>query len=172
MHGTTSWGELEVTIGCVVSAKHSLMNIFQDEEERLQQRENIKNKLQDLWQEQQNHREQLGDLVKEMQNKILDLERKNQERVVPIPGGPVETVMKSGERVVYKISKPPELPKFSGIEPTPREEGSFEQWYFQVNGSQSQHPEDAIRSEIINSVRERLETWWSMWGSMLQSKPF
>ena len=73
--------------------------------------------------------------------------------MVPIPGGPVGTVMKSGERVVYKISKVPELPKFLGIEPTPREEGSFEQWYFQVNGSQSQHTEDAIRSEIINSVR-------------------
>ena len=140
-------------VGCVVSGKHSLMNIFPGEEERCQQRENVKSQLQDLWQEQQNHREQLGDLVKEMQNKILDLERKNQERVIPIPGEPVGTVMRDWERVVYKISKAPELPKFSGIEPTPREEGSFEQWYFQVNGSQSQHTEDAIRSGIINSIR-------------------
>ena len=62
-------------IGCVVSGKHSLMNIFWDEEERHQQRENVKSQLQDLQQEQQNHREQLGDLVKEMQNKILELER-------------------------------------------------------------------------------------------------
>ena len=69
LHGTSSWGELEVMIGCLVSAKHSLMNIFQDEEERCQQRENSKNKLQDLQQVQQNHREQLGDLVKEMQNR-------------------------------------------------------------------------------------------------------
>ena len=55
--------------------------------------------------------------------------------------------------MLYKIAKTPELPKFSGVEPTPREEGSFEQWYFQVKGSQSQHTEDAIRSGIINSVR-------------------
>ena len=62
-------------------------------------------------------------------------------------------MMIDGERVMYKIIKAPELPKFSGIEPTPREEGSFEQWYFQVNRSQSQHTEDAIRSGIINSMR-------------------
>ena len=35
----------------------------------------------------------------------------------------------------------------------PREEGSFEQWIFQVKGSQTQHTEDAICSGIINSVR-------------------
>ena len=48
LHGTTSWGELEVMIGCVVSGKHSLMNIFRDEEVRHQQRENVKNQLLDL----------------------------------------------------------------------------------------------------------------------------
>ena len=54
---------------------------------------------------------------------------------------------------MFKISKAPELPKFSGAEPVPREEGSFEQWFFQVKGSQSQHTTDAIRSGIVNSVR-------------------
>ena len=56
-------------------------------------------------------------------------------------------------RTVFKISKAPELPKFSGADPVPREEGSFEQWFFQVKGSQSQHTADAIRSGIVNSVR-------------------
>jgi len=52
-----------------------------------------------------------------------------------------------------KVSKPPDLPHFSGTEPTPREEGSFEQWVFQVRGSRAHHTEDAVRSGIINSVR-------------------
>ena len=56
-------------------------------------------------------------------------------------------------RAMFKISKAPELPKFSGADPVPREEGSFEQWYFQVKGSQSQYTEDAIRSGVVNSVR-------------------
>ena len=55
--------------------------------------------------------------------------------------------------MVFKITKAPELPKFSGADPVPREEGSFEQWYFQVKGSQGQHTVDAIRSGIVNSVR-------------------
>ena len=92
-------------------------------------------------------------MVKEMQTKILELENKNKEEVAPIPSGPVRTYTDGERRVMYKISKTPKLPKFSGVEPTPREEGSFEQWYFQVKGSQSQHTKDAIRSRIINLVR-------------------
>ena len=56
-------------------------------------------------------------------------------------------------KVVFKISKAPELPKFSRDRSSPKGRGSFEQWYFQVKGSQSQHTADAIRSGIVNSVR-------------------
>ena len=61
--------------------------------------------------------------------------------------------MNALEQLEYKVGKPPELPYFSGTDPTPREEGSFEQWIFQVRGSKANHTEDAIRSGIINSVR-------------------
>ena len=37
LYGTTSWGEQEVNVGCVVSGKQSLLNIFKDEELRHQQ---------------------------------------------------------------------------------------------------------------------------------------
>ena len=64
-------------------------------------------------------------MVKALQGKILELEKKNHEKVVPLPTGPVRTYTDEEGRVVYKISKAPELPKFSGVEPTPREEGSL-----------------------------------------------
>ena len=49
-------------------------------------------------------------------------------------------------KIDYKVSKPPDLPYFSGVEPVPKEEGSFEQWIFQVKGSSANHTSDAICS--------------------------
>ena len=83
------------------------------------------------------------------------MEKSSKEMIVPITSvslGMAPRVNENGN-VVYKISKAPDLPNFSGTEPVPREEGSFKQWIFQVQGSQTQHTEDTIRSEIIDSVR-------------------
>ena len=52
-----------------------------------------------------------------------------------------------------KIHKPPGLPMFSGKEPVPQNEGSLEQWVFQVEGALGTHTEEAVRSAIIGSVR-------------------
>ena len=80
--------------------------------------------------------------------------RIEKERIRGTPlGAPAGTTVDPTGRAMSKISKAPELPKFSRADPVPREEGSFEQWYFQVKGSQSQHTEDAIRSGVVNSVR-------------------
>ena len=55
--------------------------------------------------------------------------------------------------VTNKLMKPPDLPLFSEAEPVPREEGSFDQWMFQVQGALNSHSEEAIRSAIVRSVR-------------------
>ena len=47
----------------------------------------------------------------------------------------------------------PGLPLFSGSEPTPHDEGTYEQWKFQVKGMQSSCPESTVRSALIMSVR-------------------
>ena len=49
--------------------------------------------------------------------------------------------------------KPPDLPLFSGVEPVPKDEGSFDQWMFQVQGALDSHSEEAVRSAIVRSVR-------------------
>ena len=45
------------------------------------------------------------------------------------------------------------LPLFLGSEPTLREEGTYEQWRFQVKGMRSLCPEHTVRSVLISSVR-------------------
>ena len=45
------------------------------------------------------------------------------------------------------------LPLFSGSDPTPRDESTYEQWKFQVKGMKSSCPESTVRSALITSVR-------------------
>ena len=52
-----------------------------------------------------------------------------------------------------KISKPPPIIYFLGIEPIPKEEGSHDQWEFQVRGVMDTHTENSVRAAIVNSLR-------------------
>ena len=52
-----------------------------------------------------------------------------------------------------ELSAPPNLPIFLGQEPVPSNEGSIDQWLFQVKGALATHTEEAIRSAVIGSVR-------------------
>ena len=49
--------------------------------------------------------------------------------------------------------KTPNLPPFSGTDPVPKDEGSWEQWEFQVKGFLDTHTPEAVRSMIMCSVR-------------------
>ena len=96
-------------------------------------------------------------MVQALQDRIKLVEQQSRETItnqtnpsLGFRGVPQVNVLGQLE---YKVGKPPELPYFSGTDPTPREEGSFEQWIFQVRGSKANHTEDAIRSGIIHSVR-------------------
>ena len=50
----------------------------------------------------------------------------------------------SGSHASTKINKPPVLPHFSGADPVPKDEGSYEQWRFQVVGAQKVCTEEAV----------------------------
>ena len=88
IHGATSWGELPVRIGCVVSGKASLLNIVQEEELRRQQKEEVRTNLSEMKREQEEYQQQFVDVVQAMKDEIQELKKK--ETVVPFPGAPVE----------------------------------------------------------------------------------
>ena len=52
-----------------------------------------------------------------------------------------------------KLMKTPDLPPFSGADPVPKDEGSWEQWEFQVWGFLDTHTLEAVHSALIHSVR-------------------
>ena len=51
------------------------------------------------------------------------------------------------------LMKPPDLPLFSGVEPVPKDEGSFDQWLFQVQRAMDSHCVEAVRSAVVRLVR-------------------
>ena len=52
-----------------------------------------------------------------------------------------------------KLMKTPDLPPFSGADPVLKDEGSWEQWEFQVWGFLDTHTLEAVCSALIRSVR-------------------
>ena len=65
---------------------------------------------------------------------------------------PQSITLVSGSHVSTKINKPPVLPHFSGADLVPKDEGSYEQWRFQVVGAQKVCTEEAVHSAILRSV--------------------
>ena len=62
--------------------------------------------------------------------------------------------------VPKKLLKTPDLPPFSGADPIPKDEGSWEQWEFQVKGYLDTHTQEAMHSAIVQSVRGWHKSLW------------
>ena len=70
----------------------------------------------------------------------------------------------TGSHVSTKINKPPVLPHFSGADPVPKDEGSYEQWRFQVVGSQKVCTEEGVHSAIVHSIQGEVREMISFLG--------
>ena len=96
---------------------------------------------------------QLGQMVEKIGSQIEQLDRKIKLEGPTIPQGIVTPPMGSPRQEVQQLVMAPGLPLFSGSEPTPRDEGTYDQWKFQVRGMRSSCSEAAVRSALITSVR-------------------
>ena len=149
LSGVGIWGETQVEVGSFVSNRVSLLHMSRDRNDREWQQEGFHRQVRDLRRDQEGYQNQLVEVVQSLQEKLETLEQESQ-RVLEQETNPVVTPVAT---LWPKVRKPPELPYFSGADPVPREEGSFEQWIFQVRGSSANHTQDAIRSGVVNSVR-------------------
>ena len=70
----------------------------------------------------------------------------------------------TGSHVSTKINKPPVLPHFLGVDPVPKDEGSYEQWRFQVVGAQKVCTEEAVHSAIVHSIQGEVKEMISFLG--------
>ena len=84
------------------------------------------------------------------------LEQPDSELIQPkdiVVQHPPVTYVSEAHSSPRKLMKTPDLPPFSGADPVPKDEGSWEQWEFQVRGFLDTHTPEAVCSTLIHSVR-------------------
>ena len=124
--------------------KKSVLSIVIDQEES----RNLQRELQ----EQRRVREDKNKFVEKLEGLLMkfgDEVRRVEHLEKEIQSPQVDKT----QNVTNKLMKPSDLPLFSGAKPVPREEGSFNQWMFQVQEALNSHSEEVIRSTIVRSVR-------------------
>ena len=57
------------------------------------------------------------------------------------------------EKQLHKMSKSPDLPKFSGEVPTLKGNTEFANWIFQIKLLQKTYTDDVIRNAVVSHVR-------------------
>ena len=164
IHGTQNWDGLSVEIGCLLSQKPKLIGMFCEQEEWNKERQELLKEKESLLKEKIEYEERIGEAVQKMSVRLEQLDKKIDE-VLMISSGTVtpelhEVVSPGRELPPVLTAAPstqlvmsPGLPLFSGSEPTPRDESTYEQWRFQVKGMRSSCPEHSVHSALITSVR-------------------
>ena len=140
------WDDLKVRTHCIMASRNSLIDICHE-------RVRSEREKQELREEKARYQHQLGQVVERIGSQIEQLDRRIKAEGPPAPTGIVTPPLGSPRQEVQQLVMAPGLPQFSGSEPTPRDEGTYEQWKFQVRGMRAACPESAVRSALITSVR-------------------
>ena len=169
LHGTHDWFGQVAQISCLLSTRESIENTVADREEgraRLAELEKDQCKVQEeqerVRQEQAAHTAHLEEVLAHFGQEVQKVEDLQKNAIV-VPAAaatasahlvtaPQSVTSVTGSHVSTKINKPPVLPHFSGVDPVPKDEGSYEQWRFQVVGVQKVCTEEAVCSAIVCSI--------------------
>ena len=165
-HSMRQWDALGVNIHCIAAPKAHLLEIFSEKEKLKRETQQLVREKEALYQEKHQCEEQLTTVLQQMSAKIDHLDRKIDEAPT-IPSGIVtldqlhEIASLRGEQQHLLVSTPQtqlvmssSLPLFSGSDPTPKDECTYEQWKFQVKGMRSSCPEQTVKTAVITLVRD------------------
>ena len=145
LHGTHDWFSQVAWISCLLSTWESIENIVVDREEgraRLAELEKDQHRVQEeqerVRQEQAAHTAHLEEVLAHFGQEVQKVEDLQKNAIMAAAASahlvtaPQSVTSVMGLHVSTKINKPPVLPHFLGVDPVPKDEGSCEQWRFQV----------------------------------------
>ena len=146
LHNMSDWDRFKVETSCLMVKRDQLVNMFQEKEitecEKFQLKE-----------EKHHYQQQLGQMVEKIGSQIEQLDRKIDSKAPLLPSGIVTPPVGNPHQDVQQLVMAPGLPLFLGSEPMPCDEGTYEQWKFQVNGMRRSCTEPAVRSALITSLQ-------------------
>ena len=146
LHVLKDWDDLKIQTHCVMARCDSLIDMFHE-------REKSEREKQFLREEKLKYQSQLAQVVERIGSQIEQLDQKIKLEGPIIPQGIVTPPLGSPRQEVQQLVMAPGLPLFSGSKPTPCDEGTYEQWKFQVNGMCSSCSQSTVRSALITSVK-------------------
>ena len=146
LHNMSEWDRFKVETSCLMVKREQLVNMFQEQE--IAEREKFQ-----LKEEKHNYQRQLGQMVEKIRSQIEQLDQKIDSEAPLLPSGVVTPPVGSSGQEVQQLVMAPGLCLFSGSEPIPHDEGTYDQGKFQVKGIRSLCRELAVRSALITSLR-------------------
>ena len=162
MHGIRRWEGKEIEVCCMAGTKEHLVAIEKSREEFRMRQEELDLEKERLIEEEKVIKQQLQQQNSELQLEFQQQKDKMDQLAVKI-SQQLEELMNTRDELLQgnepkkkadnKLTKPPEFPKFSGEEPTPKDECGIETFLFQVNGARRDVTDQAVRSALISAVR-------------------
>ena len=164
LHTSNRWEGFTVEITCLMTSRKNMVDIikvWEDSCHRLQQREQEMMKFQ---QEQKETWEQMVEILRRFGEEVKKVEEmrthgRQSFTSVKQEGAQMEMIAEDPQvtpqtpgRDEHKIEKPPQICIFSGSDPIPKDEGSYEQWEFQVRGAMATHTKNSVCAAIVNSL--------------------
>ena len=163
MFTVNTWDKYKVEMGTLMSTRSQIVGMVQEREQVRQAAVRVGKQREEMLLREEQHRSDIQDLLDRFEQQVQRIE-KTSSRVSsfsesrPHSPGTVDTpVIIRKEDVLNserKFFRSPSLPRFSGLVPVPKGEGSYEQYMFQVRGFRSTYTEEAIKSGIIGSITD------------------
>ena len=164
LHGTHDWLGQVMKINCLLSTRESIEGIVDDREKGRSRLAELEKDQQKVQREQEHvrakqaaHAAHLERVLAQFGHEVQKVEELQRNVMAAasahLMSAPPLAVSMTGSHSSAKINKPPVLPNFSGSNPVPKDEGSYEQWKFQVTGALKICTKEAVRSAIVRSVR-------------------
>ena len=138
LHHVHKWKGEQVRGTCWIAPRETLRN-------DLAERDEVERRRATLMRQQESHRESVLQMLEQVNSQIQNLNTLQEQ----MPSTSQDVVSSGSPRL---INKPPNLPRFSGIDPTPKDECPFEQWFFQVSAIRSMCSEVAMKTALLSSV--------------------
>ena len=118
IHGLQSWDNLMVDVSCLMSRKPRLIGLFQDNEQRDQEYNQLRREKSRLQEEKSKYEESLGQTVHQMSLKLKQIDKQIDFEVPLIPSGIMTPSLQDGLSLrgeIQQLVMLPGLPLFLGL---------------------------------------------------------
>ena len=161
------WDHYQVGVGTILATKSLLVDIVQEHDHVRQEAQQVNQFNEQLILTEKHYKANIQDLLTRFEQQIQRIEvtsSKISSLTGPPSPGSVETPDVEPEMKMKLPFKTPILTQFSGIEPVPKGEGSYEQFKLQIKGYRKTYDDQAIKTGMIGSVTDNARDYLDFVG--------